>query len=207
MDIILASTSAYRKALLQRLQMSFRCEAPAVEESRLPGEAPAAMARRLALAKAQSVAGLHPEALVIGSDQVAALGDTIMGKPGSHEAARAQLAACSGRELQFYTGVALACEARGLQQFHVEPFRVSFRRLDSARIEHYLQRERPYDCAGSFKCEGLGIALFKRLQGDDPTSLEGLPLISLVRLLGVAGVDVLAGAGATGSPRPSHEAP
>ena len=192
MDIILASTSPYRRALLQRLQLPFSCVAPAVDEARLPGEAPAAMAGRLALAKAESVARLHPEALVIGSDQVAALGDRVLGKPGSHEAARAQLQACSDRELHFHTGVALACAARELQQFHVEPFRVFFRSLDSARIDAYLRREQPYDCAGSFKWEGLGIALFTRLQGDDPTSLEGLPLVSLVRLLEVAGVDVLA---------------
>jgi MAF protein len=198
MDIILASTSPYRRALLQRLQLPFRCVAPPVDESRLPGEAPATMAGRLALAKAQSVALLHPEALVIGSDQVAALDDRVLGKPGSHQAARDQLQACSGRELDFYTGVALACAARGLQQVHVEPFRVVFRSLDSARIETYLQREQPYDCAGSFKWEGLGIALFTRLQGDDPTSLEGLPLVSLVRLLGAAGVDVLADQGCSG---------
>jgi septum formation protein len=193
MDIILASTSPYRRTLLQRLQLPFRCVAPAVDEAPLPGEQPAAMAARLALAKAQSVARLHPEALVIGSDQVAALDDRVMGKPGNHRAARAQLEACSGRELRFYTGVALASVAQDLQQFHVEPFRVFFRNLDGARIEHYLRREQPYDCAGSFKWEGLGIALFTRLQGDDPTSLEGLPLVALVRLLGAAGVDVLAG--------------
>lgn len=191
MDIILASTSPYRRALLQRLQLPFSCMAPQVDEARLFGEAPAAMAGRLALEKAQSVALLHPAALVIGSDQVAALDDRVLGKPGSHEAARAQLQACSGRELHFHTGVALACAEQNLQRFHVEPFRVFFRSLDSARIEAYLRREQPYDCAGSFKWEGLGIALFTRLEGDDPTSLEGLPLVSLVSLLYAAGVDVL----------------
>lgn len=192
MDIILASTSAYRKALLQRLQIPFRSVAPTAEEARIPGELPAAMASRLALAKAHSVAQHHPQALVIGSDQVAALGDQVMGKPGSHAIARAQLEASSGREVEFHTGLALVCTARELEQFHVEPFTVQFRRLSEAQIEGYLRREQPFDCAGSFKCEGLGIALFTRLHGDDPTSLEGLPLITLVRLLQTAGLDVLA---------------
>ncbi len=192
MDIILASTSPYRKALLQRLQIPFRCVAPGAEETRMPGEAPAAMAARLALAKARSVAQQHPQALVIGSDQVAALDDRVMGKPGSHAAARAQLAASSGREVAFHTGLALVCNARGLEQFHVEPFSVQFRTLTETQIEGYLRREQPFDCAGSFKCEGLGIALFTRLCGDDPTSLEGLPLISLVQLLAATGLDVLA---------------
>lgn len=192
MDIILASTSPYRKALLQRLHVPFSCVAPTVAETRLPGEAPAAMAGRLALAKAQSVAALHPQALVIGSDQVAALGDRVLGKPGGHASARAQLQASAGRALHFYTGLALVRASDALQRFHVEPFTVFFRALNEASIEHYLRREAPYDCAGSFKWEGLGIALFSRLEGDDPTSLEGLPLIALVRLLQAAGVDVLA---------------
>jgi septum formation protein len=190
MDVILASTSPYRKALLQRLELPFRCLPPEVEECRLEGEPAEAMAGRLARLKAQAVAARRPDALVIGSDQVACLGDRILGKPGGHVQAREQLESSSGRVVRFYTGLALACGNSGLDQFHVEPFSVHFRRLDSIQIENYLRRERPYDCAGSFKCEGLGIALFERLQGDDPTSLEGLPLISLVSMLRLAGVEI-----------------
>jgi len=192
MDIILASTSVYRRRLLQRLQIPFRCIAPDAEESRLPGEQAVAMARRLALAKARSIAADYPDALVIGSDQVAAVDDRVIGKPGTHARACEQLQDSSGREVRFYTGLALVCHRRSIERFHVEPFSVHFRALDQARIENYLQREQPYDCAGSFKCEGLGIALFTRMDGDDPTSLEGLPLITLTNLLAEVGVDVLA---------------
>ena len=150
------------------------------------------MARRLALAKARSIAADYPDALVIGSDQVAAVDDRVIGKPGTHARACEQLQDSSGREVHFYTGLALVCHSRSIERFHVEPFSVHFRALDRARIEHYLQREQPYDCAGSFKCEGLGIALFTRMDGDDPTSLEGLPLIALTNLLAEVGVDVLA---------------
>ena len=191
MDIILASTSPYRQQLLARLRLPFRCVAPGTDETRLAGEAPAAMARRLALAKAHSVAATHPHALVIGSDQVAAIDDTPMGKPGDHRTARAQLGASSGREVYFHTAVAIACHARQLERFHVELFIAHFRRLEDRAIENYLRLEQPYDCAGSFKCEGLGIALFQRLEGRDPTSLEGLPLIALTSLLAGAGIDVL----------------
>ena len=191
MDIILASTSPYRQQLLRRLGLPFRCIAPAVAESHLPLESPSAMAGRLALAKARSVALAHPAALVIGSDQVAAVGDEILGKPGTHEAARRQLQASSGREVRFYTGVALVGAANDFERFHVEPFSVYFRELDDKSIENYLLRDTPYDCAGSFKCEGLGIALFERLAGQDPTSLEGLPLIALTGMLAEAGCPVL----------------
>lgn len=192
MDIILASTSTYRRQLLQRLQITFRCIAPRAEESRLPGEQPIAMVERLALAKARSIAADFPEALVIGSDQVAAIDDRIIGKPGTHARACEQLRDSSDREVRFYTGLALVCNTRSIERFHVEPFSVHFRALDQSRIENYLQKEQPYDCAGSFKCEGLGIALFSRMEGDDPTSLEGLPLIALTTLLAGVGVDVLA---------------
>jgi len=201
MNIILASTSPYRRRLLERLQIPFRCLPPLVDETPLPAEAPNTLAARLALAKARAVALLHPEALVIGSDQVAVLEDApgpggvaaavTLGKPGSHEAARAQLQACSGRVARFYTGVAVCCIASGFEAFHVEPFRVHFREVDDKSIENYLLREQPYDCAGSFKCEGLGIALFERMDGRDPTSLEGLPLIALTDLLAAAGCPVL----------------
>ncbi|MCB1700038.1 MAG: septum formation inhibitor Maf [Halioglobus sp.] len=194
MDIILASTSAYRRQLLGRLQIPFRCLSPGTPEEQLPEEEPAAMAGRLALAKAKAISTQHPSALVIGSDQVAALDGRIMGKPGNHEMARAQLQASSGRTVHFYTGVALSCAARKLQKCHVELFSAHFRELADSSIENYLLREEPYDCAGSFKCEGLGIALFRRLEGNDPTSLEGLPLIALTGLLAEAGVAVLDGA-------------
>ena len=191
MDIILASTSPYRRRLLERLHIDFRCLPPETDEEQLAGEAPAEMATRLARAKARSIARLHPNALVIGSDQVAALDGEIMGKPGSHEAARCQLRASSGRRVTFYTGVTLIAGATGFERFHVEPFSVHFRELSDKNIENYLRLEQPYDCAGSFKCEGLGIALFERLAGNDPTSLEGLPLIALTSLLSEAGVSVL----------------
>ncbi len=149
------------------------------------------MAVRLAGAKAQAVAGLHRDALVIGSDQVATLDDRVLGKPGEYQIARAQLLSCSGRRVVFYTAVTVVCQARDISLSHLEPFTVEFRHLTSAEIDAYLQREQPYDCAGSFKCEGLGIALFTRLAGDDPTALEGLPLIALCRLLNEAGCAVL----------------
>ena len=191
MDIILASTSPYRRRLLERLQLDFRCIAPQVDEDTLAGEPPQAMAARLSLQKAQAVARLHPGALVIGSDQVASIDDQKIGKPGNFENATAQLTASSGREVIFYTGIALVCAAQGFEQFHVEPFTVRFRELSATQIANYLRREQPYDCAGSFKAEGLGIALFEQLAGNDPSSLEGLPLIKLNELLANAGVEVL----------------
>lgn len=191
MDIILASSSPYRQRLLARLQLPFSCMAPNVEETRRPGEAPAAMAARLALAKARAVAPSYPDALVIGSDQVAAIGDTVMGKPGNHASAFAQLRASAGHEVRFHTGLALYCASSGFERFHVEPFSVHFRELSDTDIKRYLHIEQPYDCAGSFKCEGLGIALFERMEGNDPTSLEGLPLIALTGLLAEAGLPVL----------------
>jgi len=192
MDIILASTSPYRRALLERLQVKFQCIPPCVAEDTIAGEAPAGMAARLARSKAEAVANLYPHALIIGSDQVAAIGDEVFGKPGNFENAKLQLRASSGREVRFYTAVALICMHRGLEQFHVELFSVYFRTLSDAEIVNYLQREQPYDCAGSFKVEGLGIALFEKLVGNDPTSLEGLPLIKLTELLANMDVNVLA---------------
>jgi septum formation protein len=191
MDLILASTSPYRKRLLQRLQLPFSCQSPEVDENQLPGEEAAAMAGRLAQAKAEAIAGLYPADLVIGSDQVAALGQTIMGKPGDHASAREQLLASSGQTVHFYTAVTLICKDKQLQLSAMEPFSVQFRQLSNSEIEHYLQREQPYDCAGSFKWEGLGIALFEAMNGRDPTALEGLPLMALTSLLGEAGLPVL----------------
>jgi septum formation protein len=191
MDIILASTSPYRKHLLQRLQIAFSCKAPETDETPLPNELPATLAERLARAKAQSLRATYPDALIIGSDQVASINGHAMGKPGTHEAATAQLRASSGREVLFHTAIALYCARRELEWFHVELYSAHFRHLSDESIENYLRREQPYDCAGSFKCEGLGIALFEKLQGNDPTSLEGLPLIALSNLLRRAGLDVL----------------
>lgn len=192
MDLILASTSPYRRSLLERLQLPFRCLAPDADETPLPGEAPAALAARLALAKARSIARTNPTSLVIGSDQVAALGDRLLGKPGNYANAREQLLASAGQSVQFFTGLALCCESSGFEEVLVEPFRVQFRPLGGAAIDTYLAREQPFDCAGSFKCEGLGIALFQQMSGNDPTSLEGLPLIALTSVLQRAGYPVLA---------------
>jgi septum formation protein len=193
MDIILASTSRYRRSLLERLRIEFRCASSDVDEQRLPGEAPDTMAGRLALAKARAIATLYPHALVLGSDQVASIDGKTLGKPGSFEIAAAQLLHSSGREVHFYTAVALVCTEWTIERLHVEPYSVRFRRLTEEQITQYLRAEQPYDCAGSFKVEGLGIALFEHVQGNDPTSLEGLPLIKVTELLAEVGVDVLGG--------------
>ncbi len=187
MELILASTSPYRKQLLKRLGIEFTCEAPEVDETALPGEPPQALARRLAVAKAEAIAHRFPGALVIGSDQVASLDGNCMGKPGNHAAATSQLRNCSGQQVTFYTGLACICADTSLKQLTVEAFTVEFRKLSDREIESYLRAEQPYDCAGSFKCEGLGISLFTRMAGDDPTSLEGLPLIATSRVLREAG--------------------
>lgn len=191
MQLILASTSPYRRALLERLQIPFQCVAPEVDESPQPGETAAQLAQRLASAKAEAVSRRFPDALVIGSDQVACLDGRLLGKPGGHERAREQLRASSGRTVDFFTGVALLRQEPAFRAAQTVPFQVHFRTLSDAEIEHYLARETPWDCAGSFKCEGLGIALFERLAGDDPTSLEGLPLIALCHLLKRIGHPVL----------------
>ncbi|RLQ23128.1 septum formation inhibitor Maf [Seongchinamella sediminis] len=188
MELILASTSPYRRQLLERLAIPFTCEAPAVDEKPLPGEAPEVLASRLALAKARAIASRFPAALVLGSDQVASIAGDCIGKPGNHQAAAAQLRASAGRRVSFYTGVALVARSRQLELTALVPFAVEFRALAEEEIQSYLQREQPYDCAGSFKCEGLGISLFERMIGDDPTSLEGLPLIATNRLLRQAGL-------------------
>lgn len=189
--IILASTSPYRRALLERLGLSFGISAPRVDESRLDGEPPDALVTRLALSKAQAVAGLYPQALIIGSDQVAVIEGDILGKPGGHEQAVAQLSRVSGKTVVFYTGLCLLNAATGRTRTRCEPYEVRFRRLTQGQITGYVERERPFDCAGSFKSEGLGIALFERLSGDDPNALVGLPLIRLVDMLLSEGVDVL----------------
>jgi len=192
-DLVLASTSRYRRELLTRLTDRFRCVAPQVDETAHPGEAPAALAARLAEAKARAVATACPHALVLGSDQVADLDGRIFGKPGSVAAAIEQLRACAGRELLFHTALCLIDNRGHAAQAHaaIDTTRVRLRRLDVEEITRYVEREQPLDCAGSFKAEGLGIALFERIDSSDPTALIGLPLIALCRLLRNCGVHAL----------------
>lgn len=189
-QLILASTSRYRQELLTRLRLPFEALAPDVDETALPGEAPAALAERLALAKARAVAATRPDAVVIGSDQVADLAGEAIGKPGTHEAAAAQLRHMSGREVVFQTAVAVV--ARGLAAIERAEVRVRFRELSDAAIETYLRADKPYDCAGSAKVESLGIALLEAVESDDPTALIGLPLIRTCSLLRRAGLEPLA---------------
>jgi septum formation protein len=189
--LLLASSSPYRKALLERLGLAFEVAAPAVDERMLPEEAPAATALRLSILKARALEQRFPDTLIIGSDQVAALGTTRLDKPGTHENAAAQLRRLSGQTADFHTAVALFDSRSKTMESRVVLCRVAFRTLDEARIEAYLRREQPYDCAGSAKAEGLGIALIARMQTDDPTSLIGLPLIALTELLERAGLPVV----------------
>jgi septum formation protein len=189
--LILGSTSAYRRALLERLRLPFQIESPDVDETPAPGEAPAALAMRLALAKAREVATRFPDAVVIGSDQVADLHGESLGKPGTHERAVAQLRRMQGETVVFQTAVAVVCRSTGFEQCELAPVRVVFRQLSDEHIERYLQAEKPYDCAGSAKSEGLGIALLERIDNDDPTALIGLPLIRTCHLLRAAGLSVL----------------
>lgn len=189
--LILASTSRYRRELLERLRMPFAVVSPHTDETPLLGEAPAALAMRLALAKAHAVARLHPHAVVIGSDQVADLDGHAIGKPGTHARAAAQLQALSGRQAVFQTAVAVVRADTGFAQVECAAVQVVFRTLSEAEIEQYLRADQPYDCAGSAKCETLGIALLDRIDSDDPTALIGLPLIRTCRLLRLAGLDPL----------------
>jgi septum formation protein len=189
--LILASTSRYRRELLERLRVPFECVAPGVDESALAQETPARLASRLARAKAQAVASRRREAVVIGADQVAELDGETIGKPGSHERAVAQLRRMSGRTVVFQTAVAVAQASGGFLAEVLVPVAVRFRSLDAATIETYLRAEQPYDCAGSAKSEGIGLALLEAVEADDPTALIGLPLIHTCRLLRDAGIDVL----------------
>jgi septum formation protein len=186
--LILASTSPYRRELLQRLRLPFDCARPEVDETPLRGESPGQLVRRLARAKADAVADRHPDAWVIGSDQVADLDGRTLGKPGGREAAIAQLTEMGGRTVQFHTAV---CLRRGDHELAaVDATRVRFRAVSAAEIERYVDAEQPFDCAGSFKCEGLGISLFEAIESHDPTGLVGLPLIALAGLLRQAGYAV-----------------
>lgn len=186
--LVLGSSSRYRRELLERLHLPFTVAAPESDESPLPGEAPHALALRLALAKAHAVAALHPQAIVIGSDQVADLAGEPLGKPGNHERATAQLRRMGGRTVVFQTAVAVVCSDSGFSEVDIAPVEVRFRPLDDATIERYLRAEQPYDCAGSAKSEGLGIALLDAIVSDDPTALIGLPLIRTCRMLRAAGL-------------------
>jgi septum formation protein len=190
-QLILASTSVYRRQLLERLRIPFAVISPGVDESALVGESPEQIARRLALAKASAVAAQHPEGVVIGSDQVADLAGVALGKPHTHDRAVAQLQRMRGHTVIFQTAVAVVCQATGFAQVELAPVRVQFKPLTDAQIEHYLQAEKPYDCAGSAKSEGLGIALLERIDNDDPTALVGLPLIRTCMLLEAAGLSLL----------------
>ena len=188
--LILASSSPYRRELLQRLRLPFECASPDIDESPLPGESAEQLVRRLAEAKARALAARFPEHLIIGSDQAAVQGQAILGKPHTLERAMEQLKAASGNSVSFLTGLALLDSASGRCQVDCIPFRVHFRELDEARIRRYLEAERPFDCAGSFKAEGLGVSLFRATEGEDGTSLVGLPLIRLVDMLLAEGVQI-----------------
>ena len=189
--IILASTSPFRRSILQKLAIDFTIKAPNVDETALPGEAPTELVKRLAELKAQAIAVNHQNALVIGSDQVAVFNSEILGKPHTHENAIKQLTAFSGQQVTFLTGLSLVNSQTGNVQTIVDEFSVYFRTLTYKQINKYLLAETPYNCEGSFKSEGMGICLFDKLEGDDPNTLIGLPLIRLVALLGNEGVDVL----------------
>ncbi len=188
--LILASTSRYRQSLLHKLALPFTTAAPEIDESALPGESAEQLVARLAQAKAHAVAPYHDQGWVIGSDQVCVINKQILGKPGTMEAAYKQLRQASGQAITFYTGLCLLDIATGNQQLMIEPFQVHFRQLSDEMIENYLQLERPLDCAGSFKSEGLGITLFTRLEGRDPNSLIGLPLIALIDMFALWGVSL-----------------
>jgi len=188
--LVLGSTSRYRRELLERLRLPFSVEPPEVDETPLPGEAPEALARRLGAAKAAAVARKHPRAVVIGSDQVADLDGEPIGKPGNHGNAVAQLRRMSGRVVVFQTALTVMCEASGFVQHDLAPVRVRFRALADDEIEAYLRAEQPYDCAGSARSEGLGVALLESIDSDDPTALVGLPLIRTCRMLRAAGIRV-----------------
>jgi septum formation protein len=189
--LVLGSSSRYRRELLSRLNLTFVVSVPDVDETPRPGESPRELALRLALAKAHAVAAKFPQAAVIGSDQVADLDGESLGKPGTHERAVAQLRRMRGRTVVFQTAVAVVCQETGFEQLELAAVSVRFRQLSDTEIESYLRAEQPYDCAGSARSEGLGIALLDAIDSDDPTALVGLPLIRTCRMLRAAGVKVL----------------
>lgn len=188
LSLVLASSSPYRRELLTRLRHPFTWSTPAVDETPHPRENASNLVRRLAEAKARALADLHPNHLIIGSDQVAVLGEQILGKPQGFARAKSQLLAASGTSVTFLTGLALLNSASGKCQVDVTPFTVHFRELNEEQVTRYLEAEQPYDCAGSFKAEGLGVSLFRATEGEDATSLIGLPLIRLVSMLNEEGI-------------------
>ena len=190
-QLILGSSSPFRKELLAKLCLEFITSSPDINETRLENEQPHALVQRLAEQKAIKIAQSYPDALIIGSDQVAVLNDQVLGKPGNYDNAMKQLMAASGNKVEFLTGLALFNSKSGHMQSLVEPFKVSFKTLSESQIDFYLQQEQPYQCAGSFKSEGFGISLFSKLEGNDPNSLIGLPLIRLISLLEIEGIDIL----------------
>ena len=191
MKLILGSSSPFRKQLLEQLQLTFETESPEIDETPLVNESVEEMVLRLSIAKAQEIAKNHPNALIIGSDQSALLDGEVLHKPGNHAKATEQLKNASGREITFQTGLCLLNSSTGKIQAKLVPFTVSFRQLTDSMIESYLKAEQPYNCAGSFKSEGLGIALFEKMQGTDPSALIGLPLIELTNMLNNEGFYVL----------------
>ena len=191
MKLLLASGSPYRKQLLERLGLEFSCQAPNIDEAPLPGETAKALALRLSEAKAQALTEDYPNHLIIASDQAAQLRQIILGKPGTHHRAIEQLLTCSNQAVTFYTGLCLLNTRTGKQQLDCIPYTVHFRQLSRQQIESYIKKEEPLDCAGSFKCEGLGITLFKKMSGDDPNSLTGLPLIRLTDMLVNEGISII----------------
>ena len=191
MKIVLGSTSPFRKALLERLSFDFVCDSPDIDETPLDGEPIEQMVVRLAIEKAQVIAHRHPDSLIIGSDQSAMLNGEKLNKPGDFDNAFKQLSRASGQKITFQTGLCLLNSATGNIQSCCVPYTVVFKKLTPRMIENYLQKEKPYNCAGSFKSEGLGIALFERFEGDDPNALIGLPLIQLVNFLNNEGFSIL----------------
>lgn len=189
--LILGSTSPYRRELMGRLHVAFTTATPDIDETRHEGESARDMVLRLSLHKAQAVAHQYPDALIIGSDQCAVLGEQVIGKPGTHENAMQQLRNASGKTVAFLTGLCLYDSRTGSYQLDVVPFQVDFRELADPEIDRYLRKDQPYNCAGSFRSESLGITLFRRMSGEDPTALMGLPLIRLSQMLREVGVDLL----------------
>lgn len=196
LPLILASSSPYRQQLLQRLGLPFHCQAPDIDETAKAGESAVALVSRLSQEKASAIARSFPQAVIIGSDQVAVLNEQVLGKPGHHAAAVAQLKAVSGKTIQFHTGLCVLNAQTGEYQLDSIPTTVQFRDLSLAEIEAYCQREQPYDCAGSFKSEGLGIILLSAVSSHDPTALIGLPLIRLSQMLTKAGIRLIGDDGA-----------
>ena len=189
--LVLASTSPFRKAILEKLGLAFDTCSPNVDEAHLKDESPTQLVERLSILKAQAVIEGNPDSLIIGSDQVAVIDEEILGKPGNHENAIKQLKNASGKRVTFLTGLCLLNASTGKYQVEVVPFHVVFRTITDSQIENYLKKEQPYNCAGSFKSEALGICLFDKLEGDDPNTLIGLPLIRLTRMLEKEGVHAI----------------